>query len=131
MKATNLGVLAKPFRRRSTAKTSHRAIMTLDDIVNYCKSTVVEMDVLSLQPDKYSLEMALHIREGARCAGAWFCAPGDRSRRFRRRCQCCARKAERTVEKAYRRAIVELFQGDDYLNMFKRRETYRHMSNAG
>jgi hypothetical protein len=41
-----------------------------------------------------------------------------------------ARKAERTVEKAYRRAIVELFQGDDYLNMFKRRETYRHMSNA-
>jgi uncharacterized protein Yka (UPF0111/DUF47 family) len=41
-----------------------------------------------------------------------------------------ARKAERTVEKAYRRAIAELFQGDDYLNMFKRRETYRHLSNA-
>jgi hypothetical protein len=41
-----------------------------------------------------------------------------------------ARKAERTVEKSYRRAITALFQGDDYLNMFKRRETYRHLSNA-
>jgi len=41
-----------------------------------------------------------------------------------------ARKAERKVEKAYRRAIAELFQGDDYIHMFKRREIYRHLSNA-
>ena len=32
--------------------------------------------------------------------------------------------------KAYRRGIAELFQGDDYINMFKRREIYRHLSNA-
>ena len=104
--------------------------MTLDDIVNYCKSTVVEMDVLGLTPDKFSLEMALHLREGTDALARGFgrlasdpaAAGGDAA---------AARKAERTVEKAYRRAIVELFQGDDYLNMFKRRETYRHMSNAG
>ena len=40
------------------------------------------------------------------------------------------RTAERRVEKAYRRAIADLFQGDDYINMFKRREIYRHLSNA-
>ena len=34
------------------------------------------------------------------------------------------------MEKAYRRAIADLFQGDDYINMFKRREIYRHLSNA-
>ena len=34
------------------------------------------------------------------------------------------------MEKAYRRAIAELFQGDDYIHMFKRREIYRHLSNA-
>ena len=39
-------------------------------------------------------------------------------------------KCERKCEKAYRRALAELFQGDDYLNMFKRREIYRHLSNA-
>jgi hypothetical protein len=74
-------------------------------------------------------EMALHIREGADALAKGFgrlatdpAGAGVDAN--------AARKAERTVEKAYRRAIVELFQGDDYLNMFKRRETYRHLSNA-
>ena len=37
---------------------------------------------------------------------------------------------ERQVEKIYRLALAELFQGTDYINMFKRREIYRHLSNA-
>ena len=41
-----------------------------------------------------------------------------------------ARKAERRVEKAYRRAIADLFQGDNYIHMFKQREIYRHLANA-
>ena len=34
------------------------------------------------------------------------------------------------VAALFRRAIAELFQGDDYIHMFKRREIYRHLSNA-
>jgi hypothetical protein len=60
-----------------------------------------------------------------------------------------ARKAERNTEKVYRAALVELFEADAMvaalhqksegaeaeamlyvINMFKRREVYRHMSNA-
>lgn len=41
-----------------------------------------------------------------------------------------ARRAERRVEKLYRKALVDLFQGEEYINMFKRREIYRHLSNA-
>ncbi|MBO3704913.1 MAG: DUF47 family protein [Candidatus Accumulibacter sp.] len=129
VKASNLGVLSEAFSTPIDREDIHAAIMTLDDIVNYCKSTVVEMDVLGLQPDKHSLEMAMHLREGTEALARGFgrlgsdpaAAGGDAA---------AARKAERTVEKAYRRAIVELFQGDDYLHMFKRRETYRHLSNA-
>ncbi|HRD89084.1 MAG TPA: DUF47 family protein [Accumulibacter sp.] len=129
VKASNLGVLSEAFSTPIDREDIHAAIMTLDDIVNYCKSTVVEMDVLGLQPDKHSLEMAMHLREGAEALARGFgrlgtdpaAAGGDAA---------AARKAERTVEKAYRRAIAELFQGDDYLHMFKRRETYRHLSNA-
>ena len=33
-------------------------------------------------------------------------------------------------KKSYRRAIAALFQGEDYITMFKRREIYRHLSNA-
>ncbi|MDS4013938.1 MAG: DUF47 family protein [Candidatus Accumulibacter sp.] len=129
VKASNLNVLSEAFSTPIDREDIHSAIMTLDDIVNYCKSTVVEMDVLGLAPDKHSLEMALHLREGAEALARGFArlstdpaaAGGDAA---------AARKAERTVEKAYRRAIADLFQGDDYLNMFKRRETYRHLSNA-
>ena len=129
VKASNLGVLSEAFSTPIDREDIHAAIMTLDDIVNYCKSTVVEMDVLGLQPDKHSLEMAMHLREGAEALARGFgrlgsdpaASGGDAA---------AARKAERTVEKAYRRAIAELFQGDDYLHMFKRRETYRHLSNA-
>ena len=129
VKASNLGVLSEAFSTPIDREDIHAAIMTLDDIVNYCKSTVVEMDVLGLQPDKHSLEMAMHLREGTEALARGFgrlgsdpaAAGGDAA---------AARKAERTVEKAYRRAIAELFQGDDYLHMFKRRETYRHLSNA-
>ena len=129
IKAANLSVLSDAFSTPVDREDLFRAITTLDDIVNYCKSTVVEMDMLGLQPDKHSLQMALHIREGADALAKGFArlatdpaAAGIDAN--------AARKAERTSEKAYRRAIVELFQGDDYLNMFKRRETYRHMSNA-
>ncbi|EXI90578.1 MAG: hypothetical protein AW12_01420 [Candidatus Accumulibacter sp. BA-94] len=125
VKASNLGVLSEAFSTPIDREDIHAAIMTLDDIVNYCKSTVVEMDVLGLKPDKHSLEMAMHLREGAEALARGFgrlgtdpaAAGGDAA-------------PERTVEKAYRRAIAELFQGDDYLHMFKRRETYRHLSNA-
>ncbi|MBL8399360.1 MAG: DUF47 family protein [Candidatus Accumulibacter sp.] len=129
VKAGNLNALSEAFSTPIDREDIHAAIMTLDDVVNYCKSTVVEMEVLGLKPDKQSLEMALHLREGAEALAHGFArlnsdpagAGADAA---------LARKAERKVEKAYRRAIAELFQGDDYLHMFKRRETYRHLSNA-
>ena len=129
IKAANLSVLSDAFSTPVDREALFRAITTLDDIVNYCKSTVVEMDMLGLQPDKHSLQIALHIREGTDALAKGFARlatdPAGAGLDAN-----AARKAERTVEKSYRRAITELFQGDDYLNMFKRRETYRHLSNA-
>ena len=129
IKAANLSVLSDAFSTPVDREDLFRAITTLDDIVNYCKSTVVEMDMLGLQPDKHSLEIALHIREGAEALAKGFgrlaTDPAGAGLDAN-----AARKAERTVEKSYRRAITALFQGDDYLNMFKRREMYRHLSNA-
>ena len=41
---------------------------------------------------------------------------------------CCT--GTRKAERAYRLALAELFQGTGYINMFKRREIYRHLSNT-
>ena len=129
IKIRNLHTLNEAFSTPIDREDLHRAIIDLDEIVNYCKSTVSEMDVLGVAPDKHSLEMAMHIKLGTDALALGFAhlakqpatAAGDAD---------SARKAERKVEKAYRRAIAELFQGDDYINMFKRREIYRHLSNA-
>ena len=129
IKIRNLHTLNEAFSTPIDREDLYRAIIDLDEIVNYCKTTVSEMEVLGLAPDKHCLEMAMHIKLGtdaltqgyARLAKEPALAAEDAD---------IARKAERRVEKNYRRAIAELFVGDDYIHMFKRREIYRHLSNA-
>lgn len=129
VKIRNLHTLNEAFSTPIDREDIYRAIVDLDEIVNYCKTTVSEMEVLGLAPDKHCLEMAMHIKLGtdalvqgyARLAKEPAAAAEDAD---------TARKAERRVEKNYRRAIAELFVGDDYIHMFKRREIYRHLSNA-
>jgi len=129
VKVHNLHTLNEAFSTPIDREDLYRAIMDLDEIVNYCKTTVSEMEVLGLAPDKRCLEMAMHIKLGAdalalgysRLAKSPSMAASDAD---------AARKAERRVEKNYRRALAELFVGDDYIHMFKRREIYRHLSNA-
>lgn len=129
IKIRNLHTLNEAFSTPIDREDIYRAIVDLDEIVNYCKSTVSEMEVLGLAPDKHCLEMAMHIKLGtdalvqgySRLAKTPQAAAADAD---------TARKAERRVEKNYRRAIAELFVGDDYIHMFKRREIYRHLSNA-
>ena len=129
VKIHNLHTLNEAFSTPIDREDLYRAIIDLDEIVNYCKTTVSEMEVLGLAPDKHCLEMAMHIKLGcdalaqgySRLAKDPAAAAADAD---------AARKAERRVEKNYRRAIAELFVGDDYIHMFKRREIYRHLSNA-
>jgi uncharacterized protein Yka (UPF0111/DUF47 family) len=129
IKVRNLHALNEAFSTPIDREDLYRAIVNLDEILNYCKTTVYEMDELGLTPDKRCMEMAMHIKLGTdalvlgfgRLAKAPAAAAEDAD---------AARKAERKVEQAYRRALGELFQGDDYLHMFKRREIYRHLSNA-
>lgn len=129
LKVQNLQRLSEAFATPMDREDIYRAIADLDEVVNYCKATVNEMDVLGVTPDKFTLELAMHVREGAESLKAGFAklagTPADAGSDADR-----ARKAERNAEKAYRRALAALFQGDAYINMFKRREIYRHLSNA-
>ena len=129
IKVRNLHTLNEAFSTPIDREDLYRAIIDLDEVVNYCKTTVSEMDVLALTPDKHCLEMAMHIKLGSDALALGFSRLAKTPREAAADADA-ARKAERKVEKAYRRAIAELFQGDDYIHMFKRREIYRHLSNA-
>ena len=129
VKIRNLHTLNEAFSTPIDREDLYRAIINLDEIVNYCKSTVSEMQVLGLAPDKHCLEMAMHIKLGTDALVQGYARLAQQPANAAEDADA-ARKAERRVEKNYRRAIAELFVGTDYIHMFKRREIYRHLSNA-
>ncbi len=129
VKARNMRVLNEAFSTPMDREDIYRAIWSMDEVVNYCKTTVREMDALGLAPDRCSLDMAFRLREGGEALLRGFGRLSSRPREAESDAEG-ARKTERIVEKIYRQALAELFRGDDYLDMFKRRELYRHLSNA-
>ncbi|MBF0273186.1 MAG: DUF47 family protein [Magnetococcales bacterium] len=149
IKARNMGVLNQAFATPMDREDIYRAITAIDQIINYAKTTVREMEVLSLTPDIYTLEMATLLQEGVAALQSGFRKLGTTPTLADADAEA-ASKAERTTEKTYRRAISALFQADDamlqsldnqeagakskamiqVMETFKRRELYRHLSNS-
>jgi len=129
VKVRNLHTLNEAFSTPFDREDIYRAIMHLDDVVNYCKTTVSEMDILGVTPDVFTTDMARVLQEGVTALANGYAQLATAPLRAVD-CADVARKAERHVEKIYRKALAALFQGDQYLDMFKRREIYRHLSNA-
>jgi len=129
VKVANIHVLNEAFSTPIDREDIYRAIVNLDDVVNYCKSTVGEMDVLALSPDPHTLAMSRALLAGATALRNGFGKLGKDTANAALDAEG-ARKAERQIEKLYRAALADLFQGDDFIRMFKRREIYRHLSNA-
>jgi uncharacterized protein Yka (UPF0111/DUF47 family) len=148
LKARNTDILSKSFSTPMDREDIYRAITTIDHIVNYAKTTTREIEVLKTKPDKYMLELAVLLKEGAYALQRGYRKLSDNPQLAEEDSQA-ARKAERSSEKVYRRALGELFREESYISMlenqdkdnkatainlvidiFKHREVYRHLSNA-
>lgn len=129
IKVRNLHELNDAFSTPIDREDIYRAIMALDDIVMYCKTTVHEMDVLGVEPDEFMRNVSHCLKEGVEALANGFAKLATTPSTAALDADT-ARKAERRAEKLYRIALPTLFQGDDYINMFKRREIYRHLTNA-
>jgi uncharacterized protein Yka (UPF0111/DUF47 family) len=129
IKVRNLHELNEAFSTPIDREDIYRAIMALDEIVMYCKTTVHEMDVLGVAPDTFMRDISHCIKEGVEALANGFAKLGTTPATAAIDADV-ARKAERHAEKLYRAALPVLFEGTDYINMFKRREIYRHLTNA-
>lgn len=114
-----------PFEREDIYNLS-RAI---DDVIDYCTSTVEELRLFGLGSDEMLESMAEILLEAS---GALHNAV-----RFLKDHKTISSEhlvrvkiMENRMEEVYRHAIVELLNGDDFKHIFKMREIYRHMSNA-
>lgn len=149
LKRRNLRILNEAFATPLDREEIFRAIEGIDHVLNYAKTTVREMEALDVNPDEHTLAMAMCLKEGADALQGGFrkiaVAPTE-AEAFTQ----TVRKSERQIEKCYRRALAELFAaapyheklqeraggtGSDALRftteIMRRREVYRHLSNAG
>ena len=129
VKVRNIHTLNEAFSTPIDREDIYRAITTLDQVVNACKDAVSEMHALDLKPDRFTLEMARLLYNGVVALGGGYAKLGSLPAASSVDADV-ARKAERKVEKLYRKALADLFQGSDFLNMFKRREIYQHLARA-
>ena len=166
LKARNIDVLNRSFSTPFDREDIYRAITAIDEGLNYAKTTVREMEILGVEPDRHMLELARLLHRAAAALQAGFgevkANPSEAERQA-----AAVRKTERQAEKVYRKAIAELFDpehyvqdltmrrtepGDDLapllepmaqqdctavmrglafvMGALKRREVYRHLSNA-
>ncbi|TNC93349.1 MAG: hypothetical protein FD121_1712, partial [Gallionellaceae bacterium] len=130
IKVRNLHELNDAFSTPIDREDIYRAIIALDDIVMYCKTTVHEMDVLDVKPDEFMRDISHCIKEGVDTLAKGFAKLGTTPAEAALNANQ-ARQSERHAEKLYRKALPILFDGTDYINMFKRREIYRHLTNRG
>jgi len=115
---------------REDIYTLSRAV---DDLLDYAHTTVDEMMLLGVEPNEHLLRMTEVLLDAAREISQALERledhPGVANEHARR-----AKRAENEMEKAYRKAIAELFSGPaepaSIICMLKRREIYRHLSNA-
>lgn len=111
----------------------HGLSRAVDDLIDYAYTTVEEMRVLEVEPDEHLRRMAGHLLEGAKEIHLAL----ERLEQHPRLADEHARKAKREenkMEKTYRKAIAALFAGEktpeNIVCMMKKREVYRHLSNA-
>jgi predicted phosphate transport protein (TIGR00153 family) len=118
-----------PFDREDIFALS-RAI---DDVIDYAYSTVDEMEILKVKPTEKMIQMAEILRDAAyeihQAVQRLQKHPNvaiDHAQR--------AKKLENQVEAVYREALAELFSVPEeikqVIKMLKKREVYRHLSNA-
>jgi uncharacterized protein len=102
----------------------------VDWILNHAKDTVGESEVMSCAPDAALAEMAALLAGATRSVAASIAALQRGGAEVDGETETAIR-AERKLEKVYRRAMAELLEDDDLRELVARRELYRRCSRIG
>ncbi|MBF0190647.1 MAG: DUF47 family protein [Magnetococcales bacterium] len=148
LRQRNLDVLKNAFATPMDREDIYRAYMTVDCIITYAHNIVSEMDALNIKTDKHITDMTAALRNAVETLSTGYkklaTSPADSDKDAQ-----LVGQARKKIEKIFRAALAQLFQGDKYVQMmkdkqpdaeaqamsyvldiFKRREIYRHLFDA-
>jgi uncharacterized protein Yka (UPF0111/DUF47 family) len=101
----------------------------IDDVLDYAKNTVDEMEVFEVSSNEHLCEMAVLLKEGAQQLAAAMRHlknnPNVASDYAVR-----AKRIENGMNEKYLTALKDLFSGQDIRLMFSLREIYRHLNRS-
>ena len=143
-----LGTLYGSFITPIDREDIYTLAMAFDHILDYLKNTVREVEVLQVKPNDWMQHMTTELTEGVASLALGLARfRAGEAEEVTHTVQ--TREAERRVEDLYRDALQNMFQGDEYIALtegteppevracldfvitrIKRREVYRHLSNA-
>ena len=101
----------------------------LDEVLNAAKDLVREVEVMDMQPDAPTHEMAVHLAAGVRHLAEAFAFLGTDDDATA--AADAAIKGQRRVEHVYRSAMSALIHETDVREVIARREIYRRLSRIG
>ena len=148
LKHRNIRILNASFSTPMDREDLYDAIAGIDHIINFTKTTVFELRVFKVKPDKCMRKLANQLTVGVEALRAGFALlekdPAAAEPYARE-----AHKAERRMKKIYRRGLVMLLDKERFkqqntsesavpedlaldfvVYVTKRREIYRHLSHA-
>jgi uncharacterized protein Yka (UPF0111/DUF47 family) len=101
----------------------------IDDVMDYACTTVYEMQIYKVQVDDHIRVMTEILKKECKELNAALKnlqSYANVAMEHAREAKACENK----MEKEYRSALGDLFEGNDPVYMLKMREIYRHLSNA-
>jgi predicted phosphate transport protein (TIGR00153 family) len=111
----------------------HALSRAIDDMLDYAYSTVNEMEILKVRPTQHMQRITSLLRDAASEIYMATQRLEDHPNVANEHAQR-AKALENRVEGVYREALAELFSGPEdvqhVVKMLKKREVYRHLSNA-
>lgn len=148
LRNSNLTLLHRSFVTPVDREDLFTLSMAIDHVLDYVKNTVREVEVLQVKSDDWVQRMTAELAAGATTLSRGLVHFRD-GRSSDVAATVLTREAERRIEDLYRGALADMFQGGEYLglsadgaspavqacldfvvNRIKRREVYRHLSNA-
>lgn len=113
-----------PFEREDIFKLSG----AIDDIVDYAKTTVEEMEIYELEPTDSLITMVDILLNATRCLNTSIKYLKDH-KAISAENAVKAKKLENDMETNYRLNLKVLVRNEDFSYVFRMREVYRHLSN--
>jgi uncharacterized protein Yka (UPF0111/DUF47 family) len=106
-----------------------RLSSSIDDMADYAWTTVKEVKIYDIAPDKNLLAMAVMLRDMT--DGLVTCVMNlEKDHNVVTREAVKVKKMENALNELFHKSIAELFEGEDIKKILKYREIYNHMNHA-